>query len=117
MPLKALDRTLQDIRDDQRPFGGITVILGGDFLQTLPVVPRGSREWILSMQLFNAHHLWEHIEILSLRRNMRLEQGQSRMLENLLNGCWMSVMVEILSMENASPDFLTTCAQESADSD
>ena len=37
--IEASDRTLQDIRDDQRPFGGITVVLGGDFLQTLPVVP------------------------------------------------------------------------------
>ena len=71
--IEALDRTLQDIRDDQRPFGGITVILGGDFLQTLPVVPRGSRMDIVDATIQRSH-LWEHIEILSLRRNMRLEQ-------------------------------------------
>ena len=38
---EALDRTLRDIRDDDRPFGGITVVFGGDFQQILPVVPKG----------------------------------------------------------------------------
>jgi len=28
---EALDRTLQDIRDCQRPFGGLTIVFRGDF--------------------------------------------------------------------------------------
>ncbi|UYV66800.1 hypothetical protein LAZ67_4002883, partial [Cordylochernes scorpioides] len=36
--LEALDRTLQDIRDDPQPMGGLVVLLAGDFRQTLPVV-------------------------------------------------------------------------------
>ncbi|UYV75392.1 hypothetical protein LAZ67_13000113 [Cordylochernes scorpioides] len=38
--LEALDRTLQDIRDDPQPIGGLVVLLAGDFRQTLPVVTR-----------------------------------------------------------------------------
>ena len=45
--VEAVDRTLRDIHSDNWPFGGITVILGGDFLQTLPVVPKGSCEDIV----------------------------------------------------------------------
>jgi hypothetical protein len=40
--LKAVNHTLQDICDCHHPFGGILLVLGGDFLQTLPIVSRGS---------------------------------------------------------------------------
>ena len=41
---EALDRTLRDLCDnDATPFGGKTIVLGGDFQQTLPVVLNGSR--------------------------------------------------------------------------
>lgn len=47
---EALDKSLRDIlrfntqNSDQKPFGGMTVVLGGDFRQILPVVPKGRRE-------------------------------------------------------------------------
>jgi hypothetical protein len=34
---EALDRTLQDLRQNSSPMGGITLLLAGDFRQTLPV--------------------------------------------------------------------------------
>ena len=73
--MEALDRTLQNICNDERPFGGVTVVLGGDFLQTLPVVPQGSRMDIVDTTIQHSY-LWEHVKILSLRQNMRLEQGE-----------------------------------------
>jgi hypothetical protein len=72
---EALDRTLRDIRDDDRPFGGITVVFGGDFQQILPVVPKGSREDIVSATIQRSY-LWHDIETLHLTRNMRLEESQ-----------------------------------------
>uniref|UniRef100_UPI00358E4945 uncharacterized protein n=1 Tax=Myxine glutinosa TaxID=7769 RepID=UPI00358E4945 len=42
--LEAVDRTLQDIRNDQTVMGGITLLMAGDFRQTLPVIPRGTRQ-------------------------------------------------------------------------
>ena len=34
----------QDICSTNKPFAGITVILGGDFQQMLPIVVHGTRE-------------------------------------------------------------------------
>ena len=42
---KAVDRTLRDLtQQPDLPFGGKTVVLGGDFRQCLPVVPRAQPE-------------------------------------------------------------------------
>ncbi|KAJ3520762.1 hypothetical protein NMY22_g12605 [Coprinellus aureogranulatus] len=72
--IEAVNRTLQDVRDDDRPFGGLTTVLGGDFLQTLPVVKKGSREEIVDATMLRSV-LWENTSILTLERNMRLEGG------------------------------------------
>ncbi|CAG9828306.1 unnamed protein product [Diabrotica balteata] len=40
--LEALDRTLQDLRSNYKPFGGAMILLAGDFRQTLPVIPRST---------------------------------------------------------------------------
>ena len=41
LAFEAVDRTLRDITDCPHiPFGGLVVVFGGDFRQTLPVVPR-----------------------------------------------------------------------------
>ena len=45
---EAVSRTLQDILGNTKPFGGITVIFGGNFHQILPVVPKGKKEDIVS---------------------------------------------------------------------
>ena len=38
---EAVDLTMKDIHSDDRPFGGVTVVFGGDFQQILPVVWKG----------------------------------------------------------------------------
>lgn len=73
---EAVDRTLRDIRNNESPFGGITVVFGGDFQQILPVVVKGSREEIVGASLQRSY-LWQQVEILKLHRNMRLEQNPS----------------------------------------
>ena len=41
---EALDKTLQDLRNKfEQPFGGMTIILGGDFRQFLLVIPLGNK--------------------------------------------------------------------------
>jgi hypothetical protein len=60
---EAIDRTLRDLMqlDDTHAtgkiFGGKTVVLGGDFRQTLPVVPKAGQEDIVSASLPQLH-LW-----------------------------------------------------------
>ena len=42
--VEALDRSMRDITDKPKlPFGGKTVVFGGDFRQVLPVIRKGTR--------------------------------------------------------------------------
>lgn len=74
---EALDRTLRDILSEKCPsngvvpFGGKIVVLGGDFRQILPVVPKGSRSTIIDASITNSK-LWKHVVMLRLNVNMRL---------------------------------------------
>ena len=50
--VEALDNSLRDIMDRPNlPFGGKTVVFGGDFRQVLPVVRRRSRAQIVGASL------------------------------------------------------------------
>ena len=41
--METVDRTLKDIRNSDKAFGGVTFVFGGDFQQILPVIVKGSR--------------------------------------------------------------------------
>ena len=74
---EALDRTFRDIEKAKSPeaahipFGGKVVVLGGDLRQILHVVEGGTKEDIISSTIIRSR-LWPHVEILSLKQNMRL---------------------------------------------
>ena len=46
--LDAVDRLLRDFMDNDLPFGGKILVLGGDFRQVLPVMPHCTRDDIVS---------------------------------------------------------------------
>lgn len=66
----ALDKTLRDIRSCNKTMGGVTVVLSGDFRQTLPIIPRGTPADEIKACLKNSY-LWPEIIKLSLTTNMR----------------------------------------------
>ena len=66
---EAVDRSLRDILNKDVPFGGITVAWGGDFQQTLPVIPKGSKEDIVGACISRSH-LWHKVNTLFLTENM-----------------------------------------------
>jgi ATP-dependent DNA helicase PIF1 len=74
---EALDRTLRDIlrhKNDntrEKPFGAMTVVLGEDFRQILPVQPKRRRHNIVTTSIKRSY-LWKHFHILTLTKNMRL---------------------------------------------
>ena len=71
---EALDKSLQDVRDNcEQPFGGMNVVLGGDFRQILPVIISGTKEHIIDATITNSY-LWPYFEILTLTENMGLKQ-------------------------------------------
>ena len=70
---EAVDRTLRDLLDKPDVlFGGIPVAWGGDFQQTLPVVPKGSKEQIIEACIQRSR-LWQNVKIFLLKENMRVE--------------------------------------------
>lgn len=79
---EALDRTLRDIMKSvstdkfHKPFGGITVLMGGDFRQILPVIYKGLRSDIVSACISRSP-LWSMCQLFKLVHNMRLNKGNS----------------------------------------
>jgi hypothetical protein len=77
---KALDRSLRDVLTNgndlpnDKPFGGKSILLGGDFRQILPVIPRGTKEDIVHASLCSSV-LWSKFKVLTLTENMRLSSN------------------------------------------
>jgi ATP-dependent DNA helicase PIF1 len=69
--MEAVDRTLKDVLNSNRLFGGIVVLWGGDFRQILPVVEKGNREDIVYACIQHSY-LWQHVHIFHLTQNMWL---------------------------------------------
>ncbi|XP_033508174.2 uncharacterized protein [Nicotiana tomentosiformis] len=76
-----LDKSLRDIlrfRDASnldRPFGGKTIVRGGDFGKILLVIPKGTRQDIVNASL-NSSYLWPHCQLLKLTKNIRLQGNE-----------------------------------------
>ena len=49
--IECVDHSLHDLLDRDEDFGGIIVLFGGDFRQTLPVITHGSQEQIVGATL------------------------------------------------------------------
>jgi PIF1-like helicase len=86
---EAVDRLLRYMRrNDDDLFGGVPAVFGGDWAQTLPVVPRGNRAQITAACLCRSY-IWDHLEVLTLRQNMRLQgdaDGVNVQFANWLTG-------------------------------
>ena len=80
---EAVDRTFRDIlrfsnpNSLNQPFGGKVVVLGGDFRQILPVIPKGTRQDVVYASI-NSSYLWQFVEVHTLTKNMRLLSGSSK---------------------------------------
>ena len=68
---EAVDRTFQDIRRSDKPFGGLTIVFGGDFKQILPVIVKGSCPQIVGACIQKSQ-LWHSVKVLKLTENMQL---------------------------------------------
>ena len=89
----AVDCSLRDIRSHlpggTSAFGGIPVILVGDFQQTLPVIPHGDRSRTVFASLQYAK-IWPHLNHIFLHENMRLATHQDP--ANLNFAAWLARM-------------------------
>lgn len=84
--LKIIDRLLKDLctnpDDKQKPFGGKTLLLCGDFRQILPVVPHGSRA-ILIENCITSWAEFRNFHKVTLTQNMRALPNEIEFVEFL----------------------------------
>ncbi|KEH19465.1 PIF1-like helicase [Medicago truncatula] len=72
-----IDRSMRDIMSKNdplnkfKPFGGMTIVLGGDIRQILPVVRKGTRQDIVDASI-NSSQICAYFNVLTLTVNMRL---------------------------------------------
>lgn len=77
---EAVHRSIRDLMRHKdknnldKPFGGKTVLLGGNFRQILPVLPKKGREDIV-MESVNKSYLWNDCKVFKLDKNMCIESG------------------------------------------
>ncbi|XP_075125698.1 uncharacterized protein LOC142198565 [Leptodactylus fuscus] len=87
--VEALNRTLQDIRNNKKIMGGVVVLLAGDFRQTLPVIERGTPADEMNACI-KASPLWAQVQKLHLTCNMRVH-----LYNDLQSGAFASKLLEI----------------------
>ncbi|KAF5187279.1 Atp-dependent dna helicase pif1 [Thalictrum thalictroides] len=97
--IEALDKTLRDLFHNDQPFGGKIVVLGGDFRQVLPVVPRGTRSQAIDACITYSS-LWDHVKLFHLTQNMRARTDSlySDMLMRIGNGSEPYVVDDLIRM-------------------
>jgi ATP-dependent DNA helicase PIF1 len=82
LAFEAFERTMRDVMNkmvagaSKFPFGGKTIVLGGDFRQILPVVPKGGRADVVHATI-NSSPLWRRCTVLRLTQNMRLQFSEN----------------------------------------
>ncbi len=81
--LHAIDILLQDITGNRVPFGGKIFVLGGDYRQTLPIVPKARKTAVIENTLLRSH-LWSKIKKVHLTKNMRAHQDEQEFAAWLL---------------------------------
>ena len=81
--LECVDRSMQDIRQSQLPFGNCVILCGGDSRQILPVVRHGSEADIINACI-NSSPLWPHFVQRNLTQNMRVNRDEADFAEYVL---------------------------------
>ncbi|KAL6587727.1 hypothetical protein OROMI_000705 [Orobanche minor] len=74
--VEALDVLLRDLCENDHIFGGKTIIFGGDFRQTVPVVKKGGKQETIDACLVKSY-LWPMMRKMSLNQNMRAREDPS----------------------------------------
>lgn len=72
--MEALDCTFRNLRNDQSPMGGITVMFLGEYRQILPVEPRDTQSNETNT-CFRKSYLWSYVQILNLTTKIRVVLG------------------------------------------
>ncbi|XP_044012567.1 uncharacterized protein LOC122855319 [Aphidius gifuensis] len=78
------DKTYKYFMDNDLPFGGKVMLIGGDFRQLLPVKMNATRTELVNLSI-KFSHLWKHFSVLSLTENMRTLPEETEFAKYLLD--------------------------------
>ena len=81
--IECVDRTMQDLLECNKPFGGKCVVFGGDPRQILPVIKHGTRAAIVDASITSSP-LWPKFQKRNLTVNMRADEDEIHFSEYLL---------------------------------
>lgn len=109
--IEGVSRCLQDVRNSEDDFGGLTVVFGGDWAQTLPVV----KDQCLTAsnvieKCLASSPLWPKLTELRLNENMRLSTADKRtheyisFLKRLVYDPTMHQVAQVPDSINVCPD-------------
>lgn len=98
--IEAFDRSLRDIIHSDHIFGGKCVVMGGDFRQILPVIPKGTRATIVDACI-SSSVLWHHCKVFHLTKSICAYQKMDQnvvidKLKGLANGYLTWVMADLV---------------------
>ncbi|GJX54838.1 DNA helicase [Tanacetum coccineum] len=92
---EALDRTLRDIMDTPNQlFGGKSIVLGGEFRQTLSMKKGASKLEIVASSIAELE-LWHHFKVCTLTKNMQLMQTIKNQAEQNLSRVFANWLLDI----------------------
>nr|GEW00153.1 DNA helicase [Tanacetum cinerariifolium] len=101
---ETLDRTLRDLLSlPDLIFGGKTVVLGGDFRQTLPV-KKGARKQEPIIAFVAESYLWWHFKICLLTINIRLLRSELNAEQQQQAEVFAKWLLDIDNDETGKPD-------------
>ena len=72
---ETIDRSFQNLLENDKPYGGKVILHSGDWKQILPVVQGGSRAEIVQATLKNSY-LWDHVQLFHLTENVRIKNAK-----------------------------------------
>ena len=111
-----IDTYLRDLMKTDIPFGGKILLMGGDFRQCLPILPRGTIADILACTVKKSR-IWKHAQQLKLHRNMRVNEAENdfkQWLSNLGTGNLPSTVLNSHESLVAIPDPMVLPYSENA---
>ncbi|GJW95983.1 DNA helicase [Tanacetum coccineum] len=101
---ETLDRMLKDLMSAPNVvFGGKTIVLGGDFRQTLPVKKGASKEELIAASIAESH-LWPHFKVCTLKENIRLLRSGLTTEQKLCSKQFSKWLLDVGNGEIGEPD-------------
>ncbi|KAA6374277.1 MAG: putative ATP-dependent DNA helicase PIF1, partial [Streblomastix strix] len=100
--IESVDKKLKEIRKNDKDFGGVLMIFGGDFRQVLSIVKFGGRNELVNASVQKSN-LWRKFDCLKLKKNMRTGEGSeefSSFLMQIENGTMQQDKNETIDIPN-----------------